>query len=303
MRNPEPQHPIPHILRSFFGRSRGLIVGGLPDDSRLVHQLAVEYISKESCIILLTIACETDFENQSAHRLAAQFDPSGARTIGVLTKPDRISTGDEGVWISKIQRGCKGGGIEYFSVKNPDSQEIRDGITYEQARKKEAVFFTTKAPWSNLEWLYQRRLGTDKLTARLGQLLSSLISRRLPELQEELNRLLAQTQDEICQLPSPPSSEPISEILKLIGAFVQSTKNLVDGIIPGATHDGLIQTLRGPRDEFRKAIRQTAPYFYHSSVLNSLTLHQFLLLSFQAKKRSGRTSLVMAVRRFSLKMS
>jgi hypothetical protein len=25
-----------------------------------------------------------DFENQSAHRLAAHFDPSGARTIGIL---------------------------------------------------------------------------------------------------------------------------------------------------------------------------------------------------------------------------
>ena len=70
------------------------------------------------------------------------------------------------------------GGIEYFSVKNPDSQDIRNGITYEQAREKETEFFTTQAPWSNLEWLYLCRLGTDKLTRRLGQVLSSLISKR-----------------------------------------------------------------------------------------------------------------------------
>jgi hypothetical protein len=236
-----------------------LIVGGEPRDSRLVHRLAEEYICKESCIILLTIACETDFENQSAHRLAAHFDPSGARTIGVLTKPDRIPSGEESIWISKVQRGGKDGGVEYFSVKNPDSQDIRDGITYEQARQNERVFFSTKAPWSNLEWLYQRRLGTDKLTTRLGQLLASLISKRLPELQEELNRLLTQTQQDISQLPNPPSSEPTSEIMKLIGAFVQSIKDLVDGITPDEY--GLIQKLRGPRDEFKKAIRQTAPYF------------------------------------------
>ena len=80
-------------------------------------------------------------------------------------------------------------------------------------------------------------------------------------MQEELDRLLEQTQEDISRLPNPPSSEPISEILKLIGDFVQSTKNLVDGIIPGENHDGLIQTLRGPRDEFKKAIRQTAPFF------------------------------------------
>ena len=37
----------------------GLIVGGEPRDARLVQQLAEEYIEKDSCIILLTIACES----------------------------------------------------------------------------------------------------------------------------------------------------------------------------------------------------------------------------------------------------
>ena len=98
---------------------------------------------------------------------------------GVLTKPDRIPPGEESIWISKIQSGGKdAGGIEYYSVKNPESQEIRNGITYEQAREKEAEFFSTKTPWSSLEWLYKRRLGTDKLTRRLGQVLSDLISKR-----------------------------------------------------------------------------------------------------------------------------
>jgi dynamin family protein len=99
------------------------------------------------------------------------------RFVGVLTKPDRIPTGEERIWINKIQRG-NDRGVEYYSVKNPDSQDIRNGITYEQAREKESEFFSTNAPWSDLEWLYKRRLGTDKLTRRLGQVLSNLISKR-----------------------------------------------------------------------------------------------------------------------------
>jgi hypothetical protein len=71
-----------------------------------------------------------------------------------------------------------GGGIEYFSVKNPDSQDIKNGITYDQARKKEVEFFATQAPWSSLDWLCQQRLGTEKLTKHLGEALSSLISKR-----------------------------------------------------------------------------------------------------------------------------
>ena len=81
---------------------------------------------------------------------------------------------------------------------------------------------------------------------------------RLPELQDELNRLLKQTQEEISRLPSPPSSEPVSEIWKLIGAFTRSIQRLVDGV-PEKT--ALLQTLRGPRDKFKETIRHTAPYF------------------------------------------
>jgi hypothetical protein len=99
-------------------------------------------------------------------------------SAGVLTKPDRIPPGEESIWISKIQGCGKDGGVEYYSVRNPESQEIRDGITYEQAREKEAAFFSTKAPWSDLEWLFKRRLGTDKLTRRLSQILSDLIAKR-----------------------------------------------------------------------------------------------------------------------------
>ena len=106
------------------------------------------------------------------------FQAADASRLGVLTKPDRIPVGDEAIWIDKIQRGGKDGGIEYYSVKNPDSQDIRNGITYEQARDNEAEFFSTRVPWSNLEWVYKRRLGTDKLTRRLGQVLTDLISRR-----------------------------------------------------------------------------------------------------------------------------
>jgi hypothetical protein len=63
-------------------------------------------------------------------------------------------------------------------VKNPDSQDISNGITYEEARQKEADFFETQEPWSTLDWGYQQRLGTEKLTRHLGQALSDLISKR-----------------------------------------------------------------------------------------------------------------------------
>lgn len=68
--------------------------------------------------------------------------------------------------------------------------------------------------------------------------------------------------------------------MKLISAFVQSIQRLVDGV---PDKNGLLQTLRGPRDEFNKAIRHTAPYFLplensliHSEVTNFVPPFSFL---------------------------
>ncbi|KAL4247786.1 hypothetical protein AB1N83_014132, partial [Pleurotus pulmonarius] len=55
--------------------------GGNSNDIQLVESLVTSYISKPSCVILLTVACETDFENQGAHQLAKKHDPHGKRTI------------------------------------------------------------------------------------------------------------------------------------------------------------------------------------------------------------------------------
>lgn len=73
---------------------------GQSNDIDLVKDLVTSYIERPSCVILLTVACESqsaklslaymytdsyaiaDFENQGAHYLAKQFDPEGKRTVG-----------------------------------------------------------------------------------------------------------------------------------------------------------------------------------------------------------------------------
>jgi len=77
-------------------------------------------------------------------------------------------------------------------------------------------------------------------------------------LEEELEKLLDRTTHDLSRLPSPPSSEPVGEILRLIGSFARSIEYLVEGT---PDDNGLIQSLREPRRSFKKAIRQTAPDF------------------------------------------
>ena len=66
----------------------------------------------------------------------------------------------------------------WFSVKQPDTLALQEGITWEEARASEREYFSFTSPWSSLDYTYQRQLGTGNLTERLSSILSALISRR-----------------------------------------------------------------------------------------------------------------------------
>jgi len=66
----------------------------------------------------------------------------------------------------------------WYCVKQPGTVELREGITWEQARQNERDFFQRTVPWSNAEFDLKERLGTEKLSAALGQKLYNLILKR-----------------------------------------------------------------------------------------------------------------------------
>ncbi|KAG6825067.1 hypothetical protein H0H92_004951 [Tricholoma furcatifolium] len=217
----------------------GLIAGvgmtGNSSDIDLVKNLVATYIKRPSCIILLTVACETDFQNQGAQEMAKIYDPKGKRTVGVLTKPDRIPTSEEPDWVSIIKNEKEPLENGWYCVKQPSSQQISNGMTWAQARKSEEEFFASTAVWSELDTIYQR----------------------LPEIQEEIDRSIANTRESIRNLPKPPSGDPRNEISTLLHNFVRDLAKHV----AGTPTDGLLQAIRPAQENFRRSIRATAPDF------------------------------------------
>ena len=65
----------------------------------------------------------------------------------------------------------------WFVVKQPATVDLREGITWEEARERERHFFETTAPWAR-ERDYRHRFGTRNLTESLSDILSELIKRR-----------------------------------------------------------------------------------------------------------------------------
>jgi hypothetical protein len=82
--------------------------------------------------------------------------------------------------------------------------------------------------------------------------------RSLPIIEQELKKLLEKIKRDLEDLPPPPSSAPLSEVLRLITDFTKEVGKQGEGI-PG--YDGLLHQVKQPQDEFRIAIRRTAPCF------------------------------------------
>jgi hypothetical protein len=79
----------------------------------------------------------------------------------------------------------------------------------------------------------------------------------LPHIERELNKLLERTNDDLEDLPPPPSSAPMREVFRLITEFTRAVERQGEGI-PG--REGLLQQIRSPQEKFRVAIRKTAPF-------------------------------------------
>ncbi|KAI6107747.1 P-loop containing nucleoside triphosphate hydrolase protein [Pisolithus croceorrhizus] len=231
---------------------------GNANDIDLVKSLVISYIEKPSCLILLTVACETDFENQGAHHLAKQYDPNGKRTVGVLTKPDRIPLGEEESWIRLIRNEVEHLDNNWYCVKQPSSRDISLGINWMEARSMEKEFFAGERPWSGLDSHLHQFLGTGRLTERLSAILAELIARRLPEIQDELQTIIVQTRSDLEELPPAPSNNPVGEIHRVLNGFVRELSELLKGT---PDENGLIQTMRLHSEAFKREIYSTAPNF------------------------------------------
>jgi hypothetical protein len=80
----------------------------------------------------------------------------------------------------------------------------------------------------------------------------------LPQIQEELQALLRETENLIGKLPKAPSNDALSEVLSLLQLFVRDLEKHLEGT---PDHDGLVQSIRPAREKFKKAVRFTAPDF------------------------------------------
>lgn len=88
---------------------------------------------------------------------------------------------------------------------------------------------------------------------------------RLPEIRQEIERKSAQIKQQLVSFPPEPSSDPRSDILRLLHEFASDIGRHTWGVPddPDSCFGGLglIQAIRLTQEKFRRTIRATAPNF------------------------------------------
>lgn len=146
--------------------------------------------------------------------MAKAADPEGKRTVGIITKCDAVSKGDEqsvsflsgsqhrtllmlhpqvlNVARNQTERLYHG----WFAVRNRSTMDIKNGMTIPMRHIKEEEFFK-QAPWSSLS---KDRVGISSMRSFLAQLLYDHIRGEFPQLVEEIRAMVIDCRAQIQQL-------------------------------------------------------------------------------------------------------
>ncbi|KAL6901456.1 P-loop containing nucleoside triphosphate hydrolase protein [Trichoderma evansii] len=159
-------------------------------DIDMVKNMVKRYIQQARTIILAVVPCNGDIANQKILRLAAEADPKGKRTLGVLTKPDlAIENTVKAVVCDLVNGKRRDLHLGYCIVKNLGADDTSSTMNDRQ-HQEQALF--GEAPWNTLP---ADRLGIPALRVRIGQLLMDRTRAGFPLVKNEIMASLKKSQE------------------------------------------------------------------------------------------------------------
>ncbi|KAK1438520.1 hypothetical protein QVD17_04329 [Tagetes erecta] len=195
-----------------------------------IENMVRAYIQKPNCIILAISPANQDLATSDAIKISREVDPTGERTIGVLTKIDLMDKGTDAV---DILEG-KSYRLKYpwVGIVNRSQQDINKRVDMTSARRKEREYFSTVREYKHLA----SRMGSEYLAKMLSKHLEGVIKSRIPGMQTLINKTLADLEAELRNLGKPISTDAGGKLLMIMDicrGFDQIYKDHLDGIRSG----------------------------------------------------------------------
>ena len=196
-------------------------------DVEVVKSLVDDYMKETRSIILAVVSAKYDYANQIVLKLSRATDESGERSLGVITKPDKLkpSSISENAFISLARNRDVYFHHGWHVLKNMDTE---DGEASLPTRDAEEQNFFSRGVWRALPRI---DLGIGHLRQRLSKLLLGQIVSELPSLIKEIETRSNECGQRLDQFGSPRITleEQKSYLLRISQSFQSLVKAAVDG--------------------------------------------------------------------------
>jgi GTPase SAR1 family protein len=160
----------------------GTATKGVTDkDLELVADITERYISQPRTICLAVVSASSDYATQSILKKVRVFDPTGERTLGIITKPDRIEgNGTKKAFVELAQNQDVVFKQGWHVLKN---RGPGDTSSHQERNRSETRWFREDPVFKVLP---PHMIGIDALRHRLSVLLFEHVKRELPQLRRDL---------------------------------------------------------------------------------------------------------------------
>ncbi|XP_059892571.1 dynamin-3 isoform X4 [Gadus macrocephalus] len=230
--------PIPINLRVYSPNVLNLTLIDLPgmtkvavgdqpvDIEHQIRDMLMQFITKESCLILAVTPANTDLANSDALKIAKEVDPQGLRTIGVITKLDLMDEGTDAKDILEnkllpLRRG-------YIGVVNRSQKDIDGKKDIGAAMAAERKFFLSHPSYRHIA----ERMGTPHLQKALNQQLTNHIRDTLPGLRSKLQSQYLGLEKEVAEYKNFSPDDPqrkTKALLQLVQQFGVDFEKCIEG--------------------------------------------------------------------------
>nr|BCZ08076.1 dynamin-2 [Xenotoca eiseni] len=202
-------------------------VGDQPQDiEHQIRDMLLQFITKESCLILAVTPANTDLANSDALKIAKEVDPQGLRTIGVITKLDLMDEGTDARDILEnkllpLRRG-------YIGVVNRSQKDIDGKKDIRAALAAERKFFLSHPAYRHIA----ERMGTPHLQKTLNQQLTNHIRDTLPGLRSKLQSQMLSLEKEVEEYKNYRPDDPTRKtkaLLQMVQQFGVDFEKCIEG--------------------------------------------------------------------------
>ncbi|XP_026067047.1 dynamin-2-like isoform X3 [Carassius auratus] len=220
----------PHVLNLTLidlpGMTKVAVGDQPPDIEHQIRDMLLQFVTRESCLILAVTPANTDLANSDALKLSKEVDPQGLRTIGVITKLDLMDEGTDARDILEnkllpLRRG-------YIGVVNRSQKDIDGKKDIRAAMAAERKFFLSHPSYRHMA----ERMGTPHLQKTLNQQLTNHIRDTLPGLRSKLQSQLLSLEKEVEEYKNFRPDDPTRKtkaLLQMVQQFGVDFEKRIEG--------------------------------------------------------------------------